>query len=69
MIVVAFIVSLNTIVADVLTEMPDAPPTGVTETTDGGVVSGAAAVVNAEANAGESGLPAASCAPVVTKIE
>ena len=69
MIVVAFIVSLNTIVADVLTEIPDAPPMGVTETTDGGVISGAAPVVNAEANAGESALPAASCAAVVTTIE
>jgi hypothetical protein len=46
----AFIGSLNTTVTDVKTDTPLSPFAGVMETTLGGVVSGAEAVVNDDVN-------------------
>jgi hypothetical protein len=69
LIVEGFIDSLNVTVTvvDVLT--PDARCAGVTETTFGGVISGAEAVVKTDENCAESGWPAGSRAPVVTMTE
>ena len=66
MIVVASIASLNTIVTEVLTETPEVPAEGETERTEGDVVSGATAVVNAAENGDASAFPPASLTPVET---